>query len=420
MMGTTWGEWAGTLATLMALAVCNPTLAAETTGQDEAGLRKKALELNDLTGSGPMRGRLAEMLADPEGTKKLLGVAFKMSKEKPQPFNRNATFLLALAAENAKMVDISAAFFKLNAAQSLKLLSERGLTQAYMGLIQLYQGNKKFAEAEKACRELLSIEGEEEGDLEDIKPTVMRQLVLSIARQGNHAQALKITDDLIKADPRNFLHRALRARVLREADKLDEAAKAYLDVIDRIKRDRRLPDKVKDEYIDDYRYLLSGVYTELNQIDKAAEQLKALLEREPNNPTYNNDLGYIWADRGLHLAEAEKMIRKAIEEDRKQRKASGLKTEPDRDNSAYLDSLGWVLFKQGKAKEAKPYLLEAIKDREGQSIEIYDHLADVHLALGEKAQAIAAWKKGLEIATQSKRDQKRRAEVEKKLKKHEK
>jgi tetratricopeptide (TPR) repeat protein len=420
-MGTTWGGWRSTLVSLAALALCGPALAAgPTVKMDEATLRKKALELNEITGADPMRGKLAEMLDDAAGTKKLLDVAYKMSKKKPQPFNRNATFLLALVAENAKQVDVSAAFYRLNAAQSLKLLSERGLAQAYLGLIQLYQAHKKYAESEKVCKELLSIEGDEEGELEEIKPTVMRQLVMAIARQGNVDRALKITDDLIKADPRNFLHRALKARVLREADKLDEAAKTYLDVIERVKREKRLPEKVRDEYVDDYRYLLSGVYTDLNQIDKAAEQLKALLAREPNNPTYNNDLGYIWADHGMNLAEAEKLIRKAIEEDRKLRKAGTLKLEVDRDSAAYLDSLGWVLFKQGKVKEAKPYLLVACKDSEGQSIEIYDHLAEVHLALGDKAQAVAAWKKGLEAATSSKRDARRKAEVEKKLKKYDK
>ena len=70
----------------------------------------------------------------------------------------------------------------------------------------------------------------------------------------------------------------------------------------------------------------------------------------------------------------------------------------------------------GKAKEAKPHLLDAVKDPEGQHIEIFDHLADIHWKLGEKAEAIAAWKKGLEHATDSKRDLKRVQEVKKKLK----
>jgi tetratricopeptide (TPR) repeat protein len=425
-MGTTWGgsRRMDVLAAVLAIAGLAGLLRAE--GQDrnaDTALRKKALELNEITGSGPMRGKLQELIDDADGTKKLLAVAGKMVKEKPQPFNRNASFLLALAAENFKEVEISASFYRLNALQSLRLFSERSLAQAYLGLIQMYADNKKFIESEKVCREFLSIEGEEDDAIERFRPLVMRRLVLAIARQGSHDKALKLVDELVKADPRNWLHRALKAQVLRAADKLEEAAKIYLDVIERVKKDDRAPKAELDEYVDEYRYTLSSIYSELNQIDKAAEQLKALLAREPNNPTYNNDLGYIWADRGLNLAEAEKLIRKAIDEDRKQRHKANpaIRPEEDRDNSAYLDSLGWVLFKQGKAKEAKPYLLQAIKDQEGQSIEIYDHLADIHLALGEKTEAIAAWKKGLENVTRSsKRDQKRKAEVEKKLKANEK
>jgi predicted Zn-dependent protease len=143
--------------------------------------------------------------------------------------------------------------------------------------------------------------------------------------------------------------------------------------------------------------------------------LKALLAKEPNNPTYNNDLGFIWADHGKNLAEAEKLIRRAIDEERKLKKK--LKLDATKDNASYLDSLGWVLFKQGKAKEAKPYLLQAVKEKDGQNIEIYDHLGEVHMALGEKAEALTAWKKGVDIAGPGKRDQKRKTEMVKKLKK---
>jgi tetratricopeptide (TPR) repeat protein len=380
----------------------------------EAALRKKALGLNDLTGGDPMRGALQEMTEDSAGTKKLLAVAVKMTKEKPQPFNRNTTLLLALAAENVKEVDASAAFYRLNAQQALKLQSERGLAQAYVGLIQLYSENKRFAESEKVCKEFLALEGEEDDAVERLKPLVMRRMVLAVAKQGSADRALKMVDELVKSDPRNWLHRALKADVLREADKLEEAAKAYLDVIDRVKRDGRIEKEDQDSSIDEYRYALSGIYIDLGDVDKAAEQLKQLLEREPNNPTYNNDLGYIWADHGMNLAEAEKLIRKAIDEERKLKQK--LKIEGTEDNAAYLDSLGWVLFKQGKAKEAKPHLLAAVKQKEGRHLEIYDHLADVHQALGEKAEAVAAWKKGLEHAAPGKRDQKRKAEVEKKLK----
>jgi tetratricopeptide (TPR) repeat protein len=401
---------ARSVLTLLGLLV----LAGTAHAADE-DLRKKALRLNEITGLAPMRGQLEALIEDPAGTKKLLAVAARMVKEKPQPFNRNAAYLLALAAANQKEVDLSATFYRVCAGQALKLLSERGLAQAYGGLIQLYFENNKFAESEKVCKEVLDLDGDEA--TEGIKPVVMRRLILAVARQGAYDRALKLVEERLGADPDNWLTLALKGEVLRLAGKLEASAKVYLAVLAAVKKDKALEAEEREEFLSDYRYLLSNVYVDLNQIDKAAEQLKELLAQQPNNPTYNNDLGYIWADHGLHLAEAEKLIRKALEEDRKQRRKDHpeLKPELDRDNAAYLDSLGWVLFKQGKAKEAKPYLLQAVKEKEGQHIEIYDHLGDVHKALGEKAEAIAAWKKALEHTTPSKRDQKRKAEVLKKL-----
>jgi tetratricopeptide (TPR) repeat protein len=170
--------------------------------------------------------------------------------------------------------------------------------------------------------------------------------------------------------------------------------------------------------INDFRYTLSGVYVELKQINKAADQLKALLEKDPDNPTYNNDLGYIWADHDMNLDESEKLIRKALEEDRKQRHKADpdIKPEDDKDNPAYLDSLGWVLFKKKQYKEAKKYLEQAVEQEGGRHLEIYDHLGDVYMILGEKQKAMETWKKGIEVTGETRREKERKVEVEKKLK----
>ena len=55
-----------------------------------------------------------------------------------------------------------------------------------------------------------------------------------------------------------------------------------------------------------------------------------------------------------------------------------------------------MLYKKKKYKEAKEPLLKAIEDKEGQHSEILDHLGDVHMALGEKDEALQ-W---LEVAYQ--------------------
>src|SRR5437899_1435534 len=101
-MGTTRLGWFRQLLVLAVLlgplgfATANAAAPGKT---DDSALRKQALALNELTGAIPMQAALDNLLGKPDQTKKLLAVAAKMAKEKPQPFNRNATYILAIAAE---------------------------------------------------------------------------------------------------------------------------------------------------------------------------------------------------------------------------------------------------------------------------------------------------------------------------------
>jgi tetratricopeptide (TPR) repeat protein len=384
--------------------------------------RAEVLSFNAITGNEATLGKLAELSKDQARAKNLVQAALELSREEPMRLGRNTTLLMAMAAEGQKQTDAAIHLYKLYGKMSGRLGSERGMASAYLGIIQANLDAGRNAEVEKVCKEFLALETEDDdpdsSGLERMKEAVFRRMIVAIARQGGLKRALKIVDDVIERDPKNWLQHALKAQVLREADQLEDAAKLYLELVEKVEKDERLEKDIREEWADEYRYTLSGLFVDMGDVDKAAEQLKALLARKPNDPTYNNDLGFIWADHGKNLEEAEKLIRRAIAEERKLRKKMnpGLTPRQDKDNPSYLDSLGWVLFKQGKAKEAKPHLLEAANDPEGHNLEILDHLGDVHLALGEKAEALAAYKKGLEYATNSKRDQKRKAEVEKKIK----
>src|SRR5439155_10352436 len=89
-----------------------------------------------------------------------------------------------------------------------------------------------------------------------------------------------------------------------------------------------------------------------------------------------------------------------------------------RENAAYLDSMGWVLFKQKKYKEALPYLEKAAADEDdGNHLEIWDHLGDCYLALGQKKKAVETWEKALKLEEVSHRDRERRRAVGAKLRK---
>lgn len=240
--------------------------------------------------------------------------------------------------------------------------------------------------------------------------------MLILVKKGKFDEAMKVTENSIEKNPGSWFYIRLKADVQRDAEKFADAADSYLQAIELVQKSKKLEEDEQKEFVREMRYLLSGVYVDMKEIDKGAEQLEILLKDEPDNPTFLNDLGFIWADHDMKIEESEKMIRKAIEKDRENRKKiDDLTKEEDVDSSAYLDSLGWVLYKKKDFKEAKKYLIDATKLPEGQHIEIFDHLADTYMALGEKAEAIKVWKNALKLENPTKREIERKKIVEKKL-----
>jgi tetratricopeptide (TPR) repeat protein len=394
--------------------------AARVPAADDTPLRDKALQLNSVTGQDAITGKIQDLLTDKSGLKLLIAEAAGMAKEKEQPFNYTGAFILARAAHATKDFDNSLVFYKVCVDQAVKLKSGQKLVQVYDGLISLFMETKKFDEAVKACQQFLEIRGDEK--MEQIKPFVIEQMILALAQQKKYDDALKLTDKLVELDEGGWYFLKLKGTVLRDQGKLEEALKAFEDALEKLPQSK-LKDAEKDRYANLMKYMTSGIYTDLNQIDKAAEVLQELLKKNPTSATFHNDLGYIWADNDKNLDESEKLIRKALEierEARKKLKDEGvLDAEDDKDNAAYVDSLAWVLYKKKNFAEAKKYLLEAIKSDEGKHVEIFDHLADVHMALGEKKEAVEVWKKALQLENVSKRDEARKEEIKKKLTKEE-
>jgi len=293
----------------------------------------------------------------------------------------------------------------------------------------LLNEKKQYDDAVKAYQQALQLaakeeirDADEDGKVrkELIEDQLQTDLIRIFTKQGKIEEANRTIDSIFKSKEDAWRKDYWKANVQQETGHPAAAAKLYEGLLERIPKDDSVKEKQRDVVLSTIRYILSGVYIDMDRLDKATEQLKTLLAAQPDSPRYNNDLGYIMADHDKNLDEAEKMIRKALDEDRKERKKrrdeSEFDADDDKDNAAYLDSLGWVLFKKKNYKEAKKFLLDAVQDPDGQHIEIMDHLADVQLALGEKADAVATWKKALKVETNSLREKQKRVEVEKKLK----
>src|SRR5262245_32695716 len=79
-MATTWSvaRRLGVTAAALVLALIAVQVRA---ADDEEALRKKALELNKITGTKAVNEKLVALVKDPEGSKQLLKSASQMAKE---------------------------------------------------------------------------------------------------------------------------------------------------------------------------------------------------------------------------------------------------------------------------------------------------------------------------------------------------
>jgi len=137
----------------------------------------------------------------------------------------------------------------------------------------------------------------------------------------------------------------------------------------------------------------------LDRADHFEDAEKAYLEGlkvTPDSHLLKNNLSYLYATRGKNLDSALKLIKEALDSYRKEVAAAKTEKDPeDMENGAYVDTLGWVLFKLGKKEEALEEVRRAAKME--PSAEVYDHLGDIYKSLGRDKEAAEAWERSLQL-----------------------
>ncbi len=129
------------------------------------------------------------------------------------------------------------------------------------------------------------------------------------------------------------------------------------------------------------RFARAAALERLDRMDEAAPVFLGLLEENPDDLQAANYLAYAWADRGLELEEAHRLLVRVVER------------EPD--NPAYLDSLGWVLYRLGRLEEAERWLRRAV-EAGGTDGTILAHLGEVLLGLGQVEEGQRLLRQALE------------------------
>ncbi|WP_308366499.1 MULTISPECIES: tetratricopeptide repeat protein [unclassified Microbulbifer] len=149
-----------------------------------------------------------------------------------------------------------------------------------------------------------------------------------------------------------------------------------------------LLDKALEQHRESGRLIYAHALTSSHLGNSAAYEsgLRKLLERDPDNATLLNALGYKLTEDDTRLDEAQQLIARALQ----------LRPE----DPAIIDSMGWVQYRLGNHSEAVKYLREAMEKLPDH--EIAAHLGEVLWVQGDREQAVQVWQRGLEINPQSK------------------
>jgi tetratricopeptide (TPR) repeat protein len=330
------------------------------------------------------RAMLIVLREDPELVRLLLPAA-QDRLLRGQKMAYATRMLLATLAARTRQLEAAEAIYRscLDRLTELKPAMEH---EVYSGLIQVLLLRNKHAEVVAVCKQ-----GLEKAEATN-RGLFYRQMARAQLTLGNNKAALEAANSAVEvAQAENRLAALLdRVDVFSQSGQHDKAIAECQGLLKEYNQGSDLRA---------VRVSLSNAYAAAGKDDESEEQLRLVLKSDADDALASNNLGYHLADRNKSLAEAERLIRKAIELDRRQRSGgAAIGADADRDNAAYVDSLGWVLFRRGKLAEARVELEKASQLPGGDDDPVvWDHLADVYFRLGEKAKAAQAWKKALAL-----------------------
>lgn len=134
-----------------------------------------------------------------------------------------------------------------------------------------------------------------------------------------------------------------------------------------------------------FYYQYAVLHERIGQLPEAEAQFRKAIDlgNQATADSARNYIAYMWAERGEKLEMGLQLIQQALE------------AEPD--NAAFIDTLGWIYYMQGRYAEALDALKKASTLLDSDPV-IWEHLGDIYLKLGDTRTAVEHWEKALEIS----------------------
>jgi tetratricopeptide (TPR) repeat protein len=192
--------------------------------------------------------------------------------------------------------------------------------------------------------------------------------------QKKFGRAYEYFNNAMKIDPENASPWFFTGLVQIWEEKYSEANASIAKAID-IRND-----------VEAYYFYYAITFEKMNRVNEAEQALIAAINANPASSRSMNYLAYLYADRNIKLDQAYSLVIRALD------------LEPE--NGAYIDTLGWIYYRQGKYDMALEYTLmaeELLAEEDSIDPVVYDHIGDIYIMLGKKESARHYWEKAFKM-----------------------
>ncbi|MBR5531927.1 MAG: tetratricopeptide repeat protein [Bacteroidales bacterium] len=238
----------------------------------------------------------------------------------------------------------------------------------------------RYPEAVEQCQSALYIEPN--------NIDIQRQMIQGFYYSGDYDSMNRVIDNALEQADSSFVIEAssyyyLSKQFDKAIENLKSAAEKY---------------SASPIFLSDIYSYLADIFFNEKEIEKAEEYYELAIKNNSNNLMAMNNYAYCLAENGGDLSFAEQMSAKTI------------KLKPN--DPTYLDTYGWIYFKQGKYLFAELYIKRAIDNGAGESPEVLEHYGDILYHQGKTEAALKYWQKAYQKLPEGQENEKLNNKIE--------
>jgi tetratricopeptide (TPR) repeat protein len=158
--------------------------------------------------------------------------------------------------------------------------------------------------------------------------------------------------------------------------------KNYVTALEELKKAEIIAGTEKELILQVYS-MRADIYYKMGDFNNAFETFELILKDNRSDLTILNNYAYYLAEQNIRLKEAETMAKKVI--------------DTEGDNTTFLDTYGWVLYKRGKTREAAKIFERIFNSGNEPDAEWYEHYGFILKKQGKCTEAVNYWNRAIKL-----------------------